>query len=358
MSSEKKPSPSITEWLSDINYKQIKEFRHEDATKRDRLELLNQIIGLPYLKAFRLNPQDITDQTPLVKKLLSEPKNKKFYLKILPLDNSLSKIRIRGKNIIECIKWFNKQKINPQQHKIEIVEIDKEEKMSAVFCCNSKEIWGEIINGPIWNFSKGTHKKQPTIFYYNYKNWNFSKKNKQVENFIKKAIQKIKIKNKDQLQILKRKMKIEVADQNYLQGYFECIQRGNKILFVDFNRHLFKIIKKALATVSSSINLLHGVCLGPGKARGKAIIINEKKVSFITGSILICKTASFSLLPYIKKSAGVITEQGAVLSHAAIICRELKKPYVAHVNNATQKIKNGQRIFIDADKGIIKIIKK
>ncbi|MFA6547544.1 MAG: PEP-utilizing enzyme [Candidatus Magasanikbacteria bacterium] len=358
MRTENKSIPSITEWLSGINYKQIKRFRHEDATKRDRLELLNKVIGLPYLKAIKLNPQDITKPNALVKKLLIESKNQKFYFKLLPIDPSLAKLRIRDKNITECINWFKKQKIDPKQYKIEIIPIDKNEKMSTVFCCNSREIWGEIIEGPIWNFSRGTHKKQPTIFSYNYKTWAFSKKNTRAEQFIKQVIKKIKIKNNQQLQLLKKQIKIEVAPQNYLQGYFECIQRGENILFVDFNRRLFKILKKALTTVSNGINLLHGVCLGPGKARGNAVIINEKKVPFTQGSILVCKTASFSLLPYIKKSVGIVTEQGAILSHAAIICRELKKPYVAHVKNATQKIKNGQKIFIDADKGIIKIIKK
>ena len=58
----------------------------------------------------------------------------------------------------------------------------------------------------------------------------------------------------------------------------------------------------------------------------------------------------------IKKSSAIITEQGGILSHAAIISRELNKPCIVGVKNATKKLKNGQLIEVDADKGTIRII--
>jgi len=357
MTSTKKV-PSITEWLSEINYKQLDVFRREDAEKRDRLELLNKIIGLPYLKAFKFTPAEILNNKPKFKKLLSTAGNTKFLFKLLPIKPKLPKLRTRGKDLKHCIEWFKKQKIDSSKYKVEIIPIDKNEKISTVFCVNKNSIWGEIINGPIWNFSKGTYKKQPIIFSFDFKNWHFSSHNKLAENFIKKVIKKIKIKKDSQINALKNKIDIEVTSKNYLQGYFECIQRSDKILFVDYNRRLFKIIEKSLTTISHGINLLHGICLGPGKATGQAVIIKKqnKIIDFPDNAIIVCHTASFEMLSYIKKSGGIITERGAILSHAAIVCRELNIPFVAHVKNATEKIKNGQEIFIDADKGIVKIV--
>ncbi len=354
-----KKVPSITEWLSEINYKQLDVFRREDAEKRDRLELLNKIIGLPYLKAYKFTLSEVLNHSIRFEKLLSASGNTKFLFKLLPTYSKLPKLRTRDKNLKHCVQWLKKQKIDDDKYKIEIVPIDKNEKNSAVFCVNKNGIWGEIINGPIWNFSKGTYKKQPTIFSFDFKNWYFSSHNKLTEKFIKKAIKKIKIKKNSQVKALKNKIDIEITSQNYLQGYFECIQRSNDLLFVDYNRRLFKIIEKSLTTISHGIDLLHGTCLGPGKATGKAVIIKNlnKKINFPNGSIIICHTANFEMLPYLKKASGIITERGAVLSHAAIVCRELNMPFVAHVKNATEKIKNGQKIFIDADKGIVKIIK-
>jgi len=354
-----KKIPSISEWLSEINFKQLKTFRREDAQKRDRLELLNKIIGLPYLKAHKFKPNEILNNSSQFKKLISESGKTKFLLKLLPINPKLPKLRTRDKNLTNCAKWLKEQKFEADKYNIEIIPIDKNEKFSAVFCCNKNGIWGEIINGPIWNFSKGTYKNQPTIFSFDYKNWYFSNQNKLAEKFIKQAIEKIIIKNAKQIKYLKEKLNIEIVGENYLQGYFECIQRSREVLFVDYNRSLFKIIEKSLTTVSHGINFLHGICLGPGKAVGKAVVVTDinKKYIFPKNYILICRTAEFDLLPYLKGSKGIITERGAILSHAAIVCRELRIPFVAHVKNATEKIKNGQKIIIDADKGVIKIIK-
>lgn len=354
-----KKTPSITEWLSEINFKQLNSFRREDAQKRERLDILNKTIGLPYLKAYKFTPSEITNKSLRFKKLMAKSDKTKFLFKLLPIDSKLPKLRTRDKNLKNCVRWFSEQKIEIDKYKIEIIPIDKNERVSAVFCCNKNGIWGEIINGPIWNFSKGTYKKQPTIFSFDFKNWYFSNHNKLAENFIKQAIDKIAIKKDSQIKNLKNKLKIEITEQNYLQGYFECIQRSNEILFVDYNRSLFKIIEKSLTTVSHGINFLHGICLGPGRAIGKALIITGKNkiIKFPKNSIIVCRTADFELLPYFKKSVGIITERGAILSHAAIVCRELKIPFVAHVKNATEKIKDGQKIFIDADKGIVKIVK-
>lgn len=356
---DNKKIPSITEWLSEINYKKLDLFRREDSEKRDRLELLNQTIGLPYLKAHKFKPSEITNESSKFKKFLNQSGNTKFLLKLLPTLHHLPKIRTRDKNLKSCVQWLKNQKINPDNYKVEIVPIDNNEKLSAVFCCNKNGIWGEIINGPIWNFSKGTYKKRPIIFSFDFKNWYFSSHHGSAKKFIKKAIKKIKIDKDHYIKSLREKLCVEITAQKYLQGYFECVERNDRLLFVDYNRCLFKIIKKSLTTISHGINLLHGICLGPGKATGKAIIIKDqnKKIKFPKNYIIVCRTANFELLPYLKKSAGIITEQGAILSHAAIICRELKVPFVAHVKNATEKIKNGQKIFIDADKGMVKIVK-
>lgn len=352
-------TPSISEWLSEINFKQLKTFRREDAQKRDRLELLNSTIGLPYLKAYKFKPLEIINKTLRFQELLKEVGKTKFLFKLLPTNSSLPKLRTRDKNLKGCAIWLNEQKIDTSKYNIEIVPIDKNERISAVFCCNKNGIWGEIINGPIWNFSKGTYKKQPTVFSFDYKDWYFSHQNKLSEQFIKRAVEKIIINDENKIKKLKNKLKIDIVGIKYLQGYFECIERSGEILFVDYNRSLFKIIEKSLTTVSHGINFLHGICLGPGKAIGKATVITnkDKKIKFLKNSIIVCHTADFKLLPYLKQSKGIITERGAILSHAAIVCRELRIPFVAHVKNATEKIKTGQKIIIDADKGVVKIVK-
>jgi len=54
---------------------------------------------------------------------------------------------------------------------------------------------------------------------------------------------------------------------------------------------------------------------------------------------------------------GLIIEHGGILSHAAIVSRELGIPTVIGASNATQILKNNQIVEIDGSSGIINIIK-
>jgi len=59
-------------------------------------------------------------------------------------------------------------------------------------------------------------------------------------------------------------------------------------------------------------------------------------------------------LPLFKKAAAVVTDAGGILSHAAIVARELKKPCVIGTQNATKRLNNGDRVEVDATHGTIK----
>ncbi|TSC78406.1 MAG: pyruvate, water dikinase [Parcubacteria group bacterium Gr01-1014_29] len=57
------------------------------------------------------------------------------------------------------------------------------------------------------------------------------------------------------------------------------------------------------------------------------------------------------------KAGAFIIDAGGILSHAAIVARELKKPCVIGTKIATKVLKNGDLVEVDADNGIVKIIK-
>jgi len=74
------------------------------------------------------------------------------------------------------------------------------------------------------------------------------------------------------------------------------------------------------------------------------------------GEILVAKITSPDMIINFKKAIAFITDQGGVLSHAAIISREMKKPCIVGTGNATKLLKNGNLIEINANKGLIKIL--
>ncbi len=95
-----------------------------------------------------------------------------------------------------------------------------------------------------------------------------------------------------------------------------------------------------------------------GIVRGKVeIVINKHKIKhFSEGKILVAAMTTPEYVPAIKKALAVITDEGGVTCHAAIVTREMKKPCIIGTKNATRVLKDGDLIEVDADNGIVRII--
>jgi len=63
-------------------------------------------------------------------------------------------------------------------------------------------------------------------------------------------------------------------------------------------------------------------------------------------------------MPLVNKSAAIITDEGGLACHAAIISRELKIPCIVGTKTATRVLRNGDLVEVDANKGIVRLIKK
>ncbi len=113
-----------------------------------------------------------------------------------------------------------------------------------------------------------------------------------------------------------------------------------------------------IVTKPRNEGILKGSTAYPGKARGvvRIIIDPTKSESFKEGDILVTGMTRPEFLPMIKKAAAIVTDAGGILSHAAITARELKKPCVIGTQNATKVLKDGDKVEIDAERGIVKKI--
>ncbi len=123
--------------------------------------------------------------------------------------------------------------------------------------------------------------------------------------------------------------------------------------FID-NAENYKLLKNN----NSKSLLLKGVPASKGKIRGRIkVCINfslPKKIDF---EILVAKHTDPGWNPLLGLIKGLIVEQGGLLSHAAITARELGLPAIISVIDATKNLHDGQLVELDADTGIIKIIK-
>ncbi len=61
-------------------------------------------------------------------------------------------------------------------------------------------------------------------------------------------------------------------------------------------------------------------------------------------------------LPAMERAAAFVTEEGGITCHAAIVAREMKKPCVIGTKIATKVFKDGDRVEVDATKGVVRKI--
>lgn len=74
------------------------------------------------------------------------------------------------------------------------------------------------------------------------------------------------------------------------------------------------------------------------------------------GEIIVAQTTDVGLTPLFLVAAGVVTELGGPLSHAAIVAREYGVPAVVSVDGATRALRTGDRVRVDGDRGIVEIL--
>ncbi len=105
---------------------------------------------------------------------------------------------------------------------------------------------------------------------------------------------------------------------------------------------------------------LFGTCASPGKVRGVVKIVNlpEEMHKMKKGDIMVAHNTNPNLVPAMKKAAALISEAGGLTCHTAIVARELKIPCVVGVPLADKVLKDGDLVEVDAEQGVVKIIKK
>jgi phosphohistidine swiveling domain-containing protein len=112
--------------------------------------------------------------------------------------------------------------------------------------------------------------------------------------------------------------------------------------------------------VHTADDVLHGQSAYKGKMIGRVKILHLsiEAQNFSEGDILVTGMTTPDFVPIIKKASAIITNEGGITSHAAILSRELKKPCIVGTKIATKILHDGDLVEVDADSGIVKIIKR
>jgi pyruvate,water dikinase len=102
-------------------------------------------------------------------------------------------------------------------------------------------------------------------------------------------------------------------------------------------------------------DVVRGLPAGPGVVEGPARVLRGIHEAGLleAGEILVVRTTDVGWTPLFPMAAGVVTELGGPLSHAAIVAREFGIPTVVNAEGATRVFRTGDRLRLDGDRGVV-----
>jgi len=130
---------------------------------------------------------------------------------------------------------------------------------------------------------------------------------------------------------------------------------GKKGIGYVHGQAVLKFERKFKPTIKG-LNEVKGTVANKGYVKGTVKVIYEPKDfgKFKPGDVLVAKMTSVDFVPIMKKAAAFVTNEGGLACHAAIVSREINIPCVIGTMNATDAFKDGDRVEVDANKGLVR----
>jgi len=91
---------------------------------------------------------------------------------------------------------------------------------------------------------------------------------------------------------------------------------------------------------------------------GDLDMLQESIEKFKKGEVLVTSMTQPNMMVIAKKAGAIVADEGGITSHAAIISRELKIPCIVGCLHAMQALHDGDRVAVDAERGVVRIIKR
>lgn len=152
-------------------------------------------------------------------------------------------------------------------------------------------------------------------------------------------------------------------------GYIFIDAQGYDLVLIDDSEEmrdlsdfLLRLYEKEQEEASSDKKIIGRTAFGTGVLYGQVVIVcdrvelDEKKELF-DGKILVAIQTTPNFIPYMKDVLAIVTDEGGITCHAAIVAREMKKPCIIGTKVATKMLHDGDEIEMNCDTGEISILK-
>ncbi len=134
-----------------------------------------------------------------------------------------------------------------------------------------------------------------------------------------------------------------------------AILSGRECQIVTSLENIMKTLPREVANQEVTGQVGYG---GVVQGRVKIVASEVDIVKVCSGDILVATMTFPHYIAAMEVASGFVTDEGGILCHAAIIAREMKKPCVIGTKIATQVLKDGDLVEVDADTGVVRIVEK
>lgn len=352
---------SLTEWLQNMGHGDTAALRKEDFEKYDRLETLNQLIGLPYGRPHQFPATAADSRDPEFETYVREHARDLCMIRLVPHDPGSPKFRMRGKTVAEAVEWYRRQGVDPAAYDIYLVPHTEDHGWGTIFVVNEHGVFGETIKGQHNKLTQGLYDagERPVTFRYDFKSWDFYPRLSEAEQYLRELITQLKVVDSGVRQQLAAKLGAEFA-HDYLCGYFETTSSQSLgTWFLDYSPAIGRLYRGFIESVAPAAGtaLVRGQAGNPGTVTGPVRLVQPDEVAtakLAPGEILVCRMTTPDYLSLMQQAAAIVTDLGGILSHAAIVARELGKPCLTATGNATVVLKPGQIVTVDATAGVVR----
>jgi len=118
--------------------------------------------------------------------------------------------------------------------------------------------------------------------------------------------------------------------------------------------------ERELAFDAAGVTELRGMSAAPGRARGTVRIVQGLRDlrKMRRGDVLVASMTRPESVPAMRLAVAIVTDEGGVTCHAAIVSRELGVPCVIGTKHASRALQDGDLVEVDADQGIVRLLER
>lgn len=155
----------------------------------------------------------------------------------------------------------------------------------------------------------------------------------------------------------------DTSELKVRESHYVIISNGAEHFFKSGEQEVKKVIEQEgiqeYVGEAEHSDLLKGKIASSGFARGRVRLVftQEDSRKLVEGEILVSGMTTPAYIDAMRKAAAYVTDEGGVICHAAIVAREFGKPCVVGAKIATQVLKDGDMIEVDADNGVVRVVK-